>query len=129
MKSIKLTYFLILFLIISSCNNDSNSSQSPSSRNVKYEITGSATGSFDTTYISSSGSGENEIFTALPWSKEFTADASVSGITLQAAVSGAVPGQTISAKILVGGVVKREGIGVVQNNNIGIVVLQPYVLE
>lgn len=131
MKSKFLVFSVFIFSIfsLSSCSSDSNggSSNPPVSREVKYEVTGNAAGNFQVTYFTATGSATNESFTSIPWSKEVTMQNDVAAIAFNASVSGATPGQTITAKIYVGGVVKREGTSVVQNNGIAVVAVPTYV--
>ncbi len=78
------------------------------SRNVKYEITGNAVGTFDSTYITGSNTGATATPTSLPWVKEIVAQADVSGVLMNASVFGVTTGKTITAKIYVGGVEKKS---------------------
>lgn len=82
-----------------SCSKDDNNTPADSP-NVKYEITGNATGTFDATYITASGSGANVISASLPWSKEIVVQTGVTTVLLNAAVIGATPSKTITAKIV-----------------------------
>lgn len=134
MKTKILFYCLFLsfgFFATTSCSSDNDSGTNPppagGSRDVKYEVTGNATGSFNTTYFTESGAGTFEMFSSLPWSKEMTMQPSVSAIGFNVTVSGATPGQTITAKIYVGGVVKREGTATVATNGGTYVSLPSYV--
>lgn len=133
MKSKLLVFSLFLsfgLFSLSSCSSDSDGGSgnpTPVSRDVKYEVTGNATGNFQVTYFTATGSATNESFTSIPWSKQLTIQNNVPAITFNASVNGATPGQTITAKIYVGGVVKREGTSIVQSNGIAVIVLQSYV--
>lgn len=124
------TIFLIL-VIIASCNEENhNPSPLPAdSRNIKYEITGNATGTFDTTIIAASGSGLNETPKSLPWSKEIIAQAGVNILSFNAIVIGATPGKTITAKLFVGGVVKNEQTEIVKSDGMAIIAGLIYVLR
>ena len=107
---------IIGFLILSSlfsCSKDSSNTTSPtpSSREVKYELTGTASGQFtriSAIYFSATGTAESENTIKLPWSKSITINNNVAAITFQATVSNASQGQTITAKLIVGGVVKLQ---------------------
>ena len=59
---------LLVLAATTSCSN-SDGNVAPDSRNVKYEISGNATGTFDATY-SIGAQAANETPTAIPWSKE-----------------------------------------------------------
>jgi hypothetical protein len=110
---------ILILAVTTSCSKskDAPSPNTPDSRTVKYEITGNAVGtSYDATFITASGSGGNEIPTALPWSKEVVMQAGNNSVALNAAVLGASPGKTITAKIYVGGVLKKEETATVQAN-------------
>ena len=126
-----LTILVITFTI--SCSkdddNDTPTDTPTDSRNVKYEITGNATGTFDATYITGSGSGTNEKPASLPWSKEIVLQNSLTTVTLNSAVLQATPGKTITAKIYVGGVVKKEQTATVQSDGTGIIAGLTYVLK
>ena len=125
----KLTIAIItVFTILVSCKKDDNPI-SGDSRNIKYEITGNATGTFDATYITGSGSGANEIPTALPWSKEIVIQNGFSQVGINAAVLGATPGKTITAKIFVGGVEKKSETATVQSNGTAIISGLSYTLK
>lgn len=133
MKTKFLSYCLFLtfgLLGISSCSSDSDSgSGNPppaGSREVKYEVTGTATGNFNVIYFTETGSTTSQSFSTIPWSKTATMQSSVASVGFNATVTGAVAGQTITAKIYVGGVVKREGTSTVQANGGAFVALQPY---
>ncbi|WP_017258157.1 MmpS family transport accessory protein [Pedobacter arcticus] len=117
---VKLALFCTVGLsTLNSCSKDDDSNSD--SRNVKYEITGNATGTFDATYITGSGSGANEAPTALPWSKEIVVQAGIAKVIINSAVIGATPGKTITTKIFIGGVVKKEQSAVVQSNGSAII--------
>ena len=119
--------FCILTLVTACSDDDENNSSN--SRNIKYEITGNATGTFDATYITGSGSGANEISTSLPWSKDIVVQENVSAVSINAAVIGAAAGKTITAKIFVGGIKKKEETATVQSNGIAIISGLNYSLE
>lgn len=119
-KSILNTLFLfIVFVSISSCSKDSDQVNEPVNRDVKYELSGTASGQFariSVIYFDASGTAQSESSVTLPWSKSVIINNNVPAITLQTAVSNATPGQTITAKIIVGGVVKRQETATVKAN-------------
>ena len=60
---------------------------------------------------------------ALPWTKEFTANADSDGALVHTSGLGGVAGQTVTAKIYVGGKVVSELTGTA--NSDGIIVVHP----
>lgn len=134
MKTMNVVKSLITVLILTvttACSDDDKDTNNsvPDSRNVKYEITGNATGTFDATYITGSNTGANAIPTSLPWTKEIVAQAGNYVAQLNCSVTGATPGKTITAKIYVGGVLKKEQTETVQANGIAIIVGLQYALK
>ena len=125
----KLTIAIItVFTILVSCSKDDNPI-SGDSRKIKYEITGNATGTFDATYITGSGSATSEAPTALPWSKEIVLQAGITTVLINSAVTGAIPGKTITTKIYVGGVEKKSETSTVQSNGTAIIAGLTYTLK
>lgn len=124
-----LVVFLLSFL--SSCGDDDNGTTTPTSdsREVKYEVTGNAVGTYDVIYITGSNTGASAIPTSLPWTKDIVAQPGSFAATMNASVSGATPGQTLTARIYVGGVVKKEQTETVQSNGIAIIGSLQYVLQ
>jgi hypothetical protein len=127
MKSILKTAALVLTLAFTavscSSDNDNNSEPGTASRDVKYEITGNFTGELDVTYMEKSGAPLIEDVLALPWIKEFTANADSDGALVHTSGLGGVAGQTVTAKIYVGGKVVSELTGTA--NSDGIIVVHP----
>ncbi len=127
MKSILKTAALALTLVFTtiSCSSDNDNDSEPvtASRDVKYEITGNFTGELDATYMEKSGAPLIEDVTALPWTKEFTANADSDGALVHTSGFGGVAGQTVTAKIYVGGKVVSELTGTA--NSDGIIVVHP----
>lgn len=113
---------LMLFIVsvsIYSCSKDSNQVIEPINREVKYELTGTASGQFaniSVIYFAANGIAQSESSVKLPWSKSVTINNDVRAITFQSTVSNATPGQTITAKIIVGGVVKLQETATVKAN-------------
>ena len=127
---LKKLLFIITLLMIASCNNDDdNNSTSSDSREVKYEVTGNAIGTYDVVYITGSNTGSSAIPTSLPWTKDIVAQDGPFAATMTASVSGATPGQTITARIYVGGKVKKEQTETVQSNGLAIIASLQYLLK
>ncbi|WPR70358.1 MmpS family transport accessory protein [Flavobacterium sp. NG2] len=116
-----MTFALLLSCSKDDANSNDNASTPTDSRNVKYEVSGTATGTFDVTYITGSSSGSNAVPSALPWTKEIVAPNGFFAPTINASVFGATPGKTLTAKIYVGGVVKKEQTEIVQSNGMAII--------
>jgi len=127
MKSILKTAVLALTLVFTtiscSSDNDDNTETVTASRDVKYEITGNFTGELDVTYMEKSGAPLIEDVPALPWVKEFTADPGSDGALVHTSGLGGVAGQTVTAKVYVGGKVVSELTGTA--NSDGIIVVHP----
>jgi len=128
MKSILKTAALVLTLAFTavSCSSDNDNDSGNSgtgSRDVKYEITGNYTGKMDVTYMEKSGAPLIEDVTTLPWTKEFTADADSDGALVHTGGYGGVAGQTLTAKVYVGGKVVSELTGKADSD--GIIVVHP----
>lgn len=123
-----------LFMMISactliSCSKDDDDNKSSDSRNVRYEITGNATGNFDATFITGSGAASNETPTTIPWSKEVVMQNGNNSVSFSAGVGGATPGKTITTKIYVGGVEKKSETATVQPNGIAVIASLSYTLK
>ncbi|MBN8641217.1 MAG: hypothetical protein J0L86_05325 [Flavobacteriales bacterium] len=131
MKTDSLSKLLVVFLIsfLSSCSDDDSQNNTPNSREVKYELTGNAVGTFNISYVTGSNTGAGAVPTALPWSKDEVAQQGSFVATMTAVVYGANPGQTITAKIYVGGVVKKEQTETVQSNGSAVISSLQYVLQ
>ncbi|MFB9107190.1 hypothetical protein [Flavobacterium gyeonganense] len=115
---------LTLVFTFASCSSDDNDNDSVNrSRDVKYEITGNYTGDLDVTYLEKSGAALNEDIDALPWTKEFTANADSPGASFQTSGYGGVKGQTLTGKVYVGGKVVKELTATATED--GIIVLVP----
>ncbi len=134
----KSTLYLISILLLTalqfSCSNDAPKPNAPSpivtSRDVKYEVTGTAAGQFTNIgiiYLDANGTAATEDTPSLPWFKNVVIDKSVRAITLNVSVSNAQQGQLITAKIIVGGVVKRDYTATVASNGIATIALPVYI--
>lgn len=125
---IKTVLSLLILTLTLSCSKDDN--ETPiESRIIKYEVSGTATGTFDITFITGSGSGSNAVTSALPWTREIVAPEGFFAPTINASVFGATPGKTLTAKIYVGGVVKKEQTEIVQSNGMAIIGGLQYILN
>jgi len=134
MKTVNVLKTVVIIMVLGlamSCSKDKNkdSPKPTDSRNVKYEITGNATGTFDATYITGSATGANAKPTSLPWSKEEVFQAGNNIPTISSAVIGATPGKTITAKIYVGGVEKIAQSATVQADGTAIIASLRYTLK
>ena len=131
MKSIFKTAALVLTLAFTavSCSSDDNndSGAGSGSRDVKYEITGNFTGELDVTYTEKSGAPLIEDVPSLPWTKELTANPETGAVLLRTSGGGGVAGQTVTAKIYVGGKVVSELTGTANSDGIIVVHPNPYV--
>lgn len=128
MKNRRKLVIVVICMIMAACSSDGSSSTSqPSSRLVKYEISSSSAGNFSVDYISETGAAEHEEFSSVPWTKTFTAEQDVDGVTMQTSISGGTPGKSFTAKIYVGGQVKKQQTTTIQDNGIAVIVLPTYV--
>lgn len=107
---------LTLVFTFASCSSDNDDKISGGSRDVKYEVTGNFSGPLTAVYIEKLGNATSEEITKLPWTKEFTADASTQGVTVSAMGSGGVAGQQITVKMFVGGKVVNQLTGTASSN-------------
>lgn len=96
--------FLLALTLFISCDKDSDDDNRPtSSRTIRYEVSGNFTGSFTAAYTPASGGLTNQEVTSLPWSKEITYAASVSGASIGITGGGGVQGQKVTLVIKRGG--------------------------
>jgi len=101
---------LLFFVSFVSCSKDDN--DSPNRRTVKYEITGNFTGKLTIVYNDNVSGNTVLNDVTLPWSKDITYPATVTGIGIgaQSSTSG-TPGQTATMKIYSGGTVVKSSSG------------------
>ena len=102
---------LFLTLLISCSKDDDKDNGENNSRKVKYELTGTYSGTLLIVYINEDGVNQLADNVSLPWSKEVTIKGN-SATTLILNANSEVGGfgqanQTITGKILVGGVQKK----------------------
>ncbi|MDI9311097.1 MAG: MmpS family transport accessory protein [Limnohabitans sp.] len=113
MKKLFLLLFIpFLFACTSSNSNTGNQTTPTQSRNVKYEITGDYSGKVTIVYQNQSGTFITETNVALPWTKEFTAEATTQsvGYNLRTTSTSTLGGinQTVIAKLYIGGEIKKS---------------------
>lgn len=95
--------FITALTVFTSCGNEENEPQ-PTSRTLRYELTGNFSGSnMIATYTTSSGGTVTEQITSLPWNKEITFDTNVSGANLVVSGAGGIVGQQATLVIRKGG--------------------------
>lgn len=105
----QLMLMLTLVFTFASCSSDNDDKDSVNrSRDVKYEVTGNYTGTLSVVYTESGNAGQSADITAFPWTKEFTASSDTAGAGLTVSGYGGVADQTITVKIIVGGIVEKE---------------------
>lgn len=130
MKSIFKTLAIALTLAFTaaSCSSDSDdNSGSKASRDVKYEVTGNYTGKLGVTYLEAGGAVLNEDVTKSSWTKEFTASAKSDGASLSVSGHGGVKGQTLTAKIYIGGKVEEQITATATEDGIIVAIPKTYV--
>ncbi|MBN8782176.1 MAG: hypothetical protein J0G98_03855 [Terrimonas ferruginea] len=99
MKRLSLFFFILLVFV--SC--DKTDQENQSSRTLRYELTGTFTGSLVASYTTASGGTANETVTDLPWSKEITYAANVTAAVVAISGNGGSPGQQVAAEVKQGG--------------------------
>lgn len=102
MKKLATALFAILTLF-ASCKKESDNNPRNTSRTIRYEVTGNFTGTFTAAYTPTSGGITSDEVTSLPWSKEITYAAGVSGASIGISGGGGVPGQKVTLVIKRGG--------------------------
>ncbi|WP_166437134.1 MmpS family transport accessory protein [Niastella caeni] len=92
---------LALFaIILPGCKKDKDNNNTPSNRNVKYELTGNFTGKFSLIIIDNESGSQTLNNVSLPWSKEITYSNKVTAISIgAAATTQGAAGQTVVMKI------------------------------
>jgi hypothetical protein len=107
--------FLLLMVacatFVTSCSSDDDNNtvddtNSNTSRDIKYEVTGNYTGVLTVAFITQTGASTTDQITALPWTRLFNADAGTLSSGFGVTGSGGAAGQTITATIYQGGVDK-----------------------
>ncbi|MDR6781867.1 hypothetical protein ABIE26_001644 [Pedobacter africanus] len=108
MKKLALAFIAVLTVLVS-CKKDEKKNPEPSSRTLRYEITGNFTGSLVASYTTASGGTSNDQVT-LPWNKEINYAQSVTAAILAVSGSGGTAGQKVTVVIKRGGVQVGETI-------------------
>ena len=115
--SLSVVSFALIVILLSGCKKDKDDNNNNSTRNVKYELSGTFTGKF-TVIITDNESGTLVIDNvSIPWSKEVTYSNKVIAIGIGTAVTtegGA--GQTAFLKIYSGGNVVKSTNATSDNN-------------
>jgi hypothetical protein len=128
MKKMVLVITLIAITVSCNKNDDTPAITSPSSRNIKYEVVGNFSGpNLTVAFTPALGGAVSENINTLPWSKEFTALSSVSGVGLNITGYGGVTGQKLTLKIYAGGNVVRELTITADNSGVIAGAMNPYV--
>ena len=114
--SLSVLSFALIVILASGCKKDKNDNNN-SSRNVKYELSGTFTGKF-TVIITDNESGTQVIDNVtIPWSKEVTYDTKVIAVGIGAsATTYGSAGQTALMKIYSGGNVVKTTNGTADVN-------------
>jgi hypothetical protein len=96
---------LVVLAIFTSCDKDpDNNNPDNNSRVIRYEVTGNFTGTLTAAYTPASGGVTSEDVNSLPWSKEITYAANVTGASIGITGGGGVPGQKVTLVIKRGGI-------------------------
>ncbi|MDZ7899145.1 MAG: hypothetical protein U5N85_14120 [Arcicella sp.] len=104
--------FLVL-IFLQSCSKDEVSVSG--SRKVKYEITGDFSGSIDVVAVVGNGSFEAIEVKKLPWIYEFTADKTLTQLSITASGNSGKTGQKATLKVYVGDKEVSSGSGTASN--------------
>ena len=94
-------FILLLFafvLMFSACKKD-DTTNSNSSRVLKYGISGNYSGSLVVSYTTASGSTANETITVLPWNKEVTYASNVTAAIIAISGNGGTAGQQVTVVV------------------------------
>ncbi|RYY55521.1 MAG: hypothetical protein EOO09_10240 [Chitinophagaceae bacterium] len=89
---------------LGSCGKDKDGSPAEGSRNLRYEISGSYSGTLFAAYTGAEGNTTNEEI-SLPWVKELTYAGNVTAANIGVAGNGGLAGQTVTIVIKRGNVV------------------------
>jgi hypothetical protein len=104
-------------LALAACGDDDNGTgPAPSSRTVRYEVSGTFTGGLTVVHTNAAGGNATATITTLPWSREVTHDATVAGVGIGATGAVATPGQTVTLRIVINGTAVQSGTATVAAN-------------
>lgn len=94
--------FITALSVFTSCSKDNVTNNS--SRTIRYELTGNFTGNnIIIAYTTASGGTITEQIVSLPWTKEITFDAGVSGANITISGAGGIAGQQATLIVKKGG--------------------------
>jgi hypothetical protein len=122
-KTVLATPLAILFLLCACTKDEPTPTKS---RDIKFEVNGSFSGTIDATFITASGGATNESILSLPWTKSITYQSSVSGTTITIGGGGGVAGQTLRVKVFAGGSLVSETPGVANSSGVVVVASPTY---
>jgi ABC-type glycerol-3-phosphate transport system substrate-binding protein len=98
---------LAMALVAGGCGSDDNGGTGPAaSRTIRYEMSGTYSGSLLVGYTSASGGNATATVTSLPWSLDVTYLPSVTAIVIspnELGFSAANSGKTLTVRVLAGG--------------------------
>lgn len=133
-RPLALAAMACLTLSLIGCGSNSSGPTAPtptpapsSSRVVRFEVSGTFSGTLDASFITASGGATVESIPALPWTKDITYAASVLGTGLTVAGSGGIPGQTLVVRILGGGTQISSTTGTTTSSGVVVVSAPAYV--
>ncbi|MFV0378532.1 MAG: MmpS family transport accessory protein [Mangrovibacterium sp.] len=111
LKTIQIAMAVVfLGTVLFSCGKDDDDTPTPDSRVVKYELTGTYSGTLLVSYTNADGETQLVDKVTLPWSKEVTVKAGpvTVGVGASSETTGfGAAGQTLTGTLSVGGVVKK----------------------
>ncbi len=103
MKKIAISLITVL-TVFTSCSKEDDNGINRLSRTIRYELTGNFTGNnIITAYTTASGGTITEQIVSLPWTKEITFDAGVSGANITISGAGGIAGQQATLIVKKGG--------------------------
>jgi hypothetical protein len=124
-STIAKSLLIAISLFLTSCGDDD--AKPAKSREIKFEVTGTFSGTIDATYITAGGGATNETLPSLPWTKNVSYQSAVSGTTITIGGGGGITGQTLRVKVFAGGSVVSETPGVANSAGIIVIVAPTYV--
>lgn len=124
-KTVTKFLFIVFAIFFTSCNKDDTAPAK--SREVKFDISGTFSGTLNVTYITASGGATNESIPALPWTKSITYQSTVSGTTITIGGAGGIAGQTLKVKVFAGGSLVSETPGVATSAGVIVIASPTYI--